>query len=80
MYFLGLGIVLLAMKWTEFGPVASLYWWLVMAPFALAIVWWNWADASGYNKKKESEKMEERRLGRIQRNRDALIDKPGSKK
>ena len=80
MYFLGLGIVLLALKWIEFGPVASLSWWLVMAPFGLAIAWWSWADASGYNKKKETEKMEQRRLDRIKRNRDALIDKPGKKK
>ena len=47
MYFLGLGIVLLAMKYLEWGPVAAWSWWAVFAPFGLAMAWWYWADASG---------------------------------
>ena len=43
MYFLILGVVLSAMKYMEFGPVAVWDWWIVLAPFGLATAWWAWA-------------------------------------
>ena len=52
MYFLGIGLLLLAMKYLEFGAVAEWSWWVVLSPFALAVAWWYWADWSGYTKKK----------------------------
>ena len=68
MYFLGIGCLLLILKVLELGPVAQLSWWWVMLPFGLAVVWWYWADASGYTKRKASEnfhkKLEERRARR----------------
>lgn len=72
MYFLGLGLILLAMKYLEYGPVAAWSWWLVMAPFALAVAWWAWADASGYTKRKAMERENSRRDARIERNKNAL--------
>jgi small Trp-rich protein len=36
MYFLGIGIILLALKYLEKGPVAAWDWWIVLSPFALA--------------------------------------------
>ncbi len=72
MYFLGLGLVLLAMKYLEMGPVATWSWLIVLSPFAMAVAWWAWADASGYTKRKAMEKEEARRLARIDRNRDAI--------
>ena len=72
MYFLGLGLILLAMKYLEYGPVAAWSWWLVMAPFALAVAWWAWADASGYTKRKAMERENARRDARIERNKNAL--------
>ena len=38
MLFLGLGLVLLAMKYLEFGAVAAWSWWVVLSPFALAAI------------------------------------------
>jgi small Trp-rich protein len=35
-------------------------------------VWWAWADATGYNKRREMEKMEQRRQARRQQNLEAL--------
>ena len=35
----------------EIGPVALWEWWWVLSPFALAVVWWTWADWSGFSKK-----------------------------
>lgn len=72
MYFLGLGIVLLLMKYLEMGPVASWSWLIVLAPFALAVVWWAWADASGYTRRKAMERDDKRRQDRINKQREAL--------
>ena len=72
MYFLGIGLVLLALKWLEISFVASWDWWLILSPFALAVLWWSWADWSGHNKKKEMKKMDQRKKERIRKNREAL--------
>ena len=72
MYFLGLGILLLAMKYLEFGPVAGWSWWSVLSPFALAVAWWAWADWSGYTKKKAVQREGQRKQARIDRSREAL--------
>ena len=72
MYLLGIGIVLLLMKYLEIGPVTGWSWWLVLSPFALAVVWWAWADLSGYSKKKAVEKMDKRKADRIEKNRVAM--------
>lgn len=72
MYFLGLGIILMAMKYLEIGPVAAWDWWVVLAPFGLAIAWWAWADSTGYTKRKAMERENARRQARIDRNKTAL--------
>ena len=72
MYFLLLGIVGLLLKYLEIGPVAALSWWLVLTPFALAVAWWAWADASGYTKRKEMQKMDKRKQDRIDKQRAAM--------
>ena len=72
MYFLGLGLILLLLKYFEVGPVAALSWWYVLAPFALAIAWWVWADSSGYTKRKAMERENQRRHDRIDRSKTAI--------
>ena len=72
MYFLGLGLILLAMKYLEISPVANWSWWLVMAPFALAVAWWAWADASGYTKRKAMDREDARRKARVDKNKAAI--------
>ncbi|WP_342617282.1 TIGR04438 family Trp-rich protein [Rhodoferax sp. GW822-FHT02A01] len=72
MYFVGLGLVLLVMKYMEFGPVANLSWWWVLSPFALAVAWWSWADSSGYTKKRAMEKEIKRKNDRIDANRENI--------
>ena len=76
MYLLGLGIILLLLKWQEIGPVATWSWWTVLAPFALAFVWWTWADWSGYTKRKAMERDDQRTQDRINRHREAIGAKP----
>ena len=79
MYFLGIGLLLLAMKYLEVGPVAAWSWWLVFTPFGLAVAWWSWADATGYTKRKAMERENARKQERIDKNRKA-IGTLGSKK
>lgn len=72
MYLLGLGLLLVVLKLLEFGSVANWSWWVVLTPFALAAAWWQWADWSGYTKRKEMQKMDAIRAKRRQEQRDAL--------
>lgn len=72
MYLLGLGIILLLMKYLDIDPVMGWSWWIVLAPFGLAVAWWSWADASGYTRRKAMEREDKRRLDRINKQRDAM--------
>lgn len=72
MYFLGLGLILLVLKYTEVAPVAAWSWWWVLAPFALAVAWWAWADSTGYTKRKAMEHENKRRDARRERTKNAL--------
>ena len=72
MLFLGLGLILMALKYLEIGPVAAWDWWVVLSPFVLAILWWSWADWTGYTKKKAVERENKRKQARIDKSREAL--------
>ncbi|HEY3049722.1 MAG TPA: TIGR04438 family Trp-rich protein [Polaromonas sp.] len=72
MYLLLMGIVALALKYLEIGPVAVWSWWVVLSPFALAVAWWTWADASGFTKQREIDKMAKRKQERIDKQRAAM--------
>lgn len=60
------------MKYMEIGPVAAWSWLWVLSPFALAIAWWSWADASGYTKRKAMEREDKRKAARIEANRENI--------
>jgi small Trp-rich protein len=72
MYLLLLGMVGLALKYLEIGPFSELSWWVVLIPFGLAVLWWSWADKSGYTKRREMDKMEKRKQDRIDKQRAAM--------
>lgn len=72
MYFLFIGVLGLILKFLEIGPLAAMSWWLVLSPFALAVVWWAWADASGYTKRQEVQKMDDRQQKRLDKQREAI--------
>lgn len=80
MYFLLMGVVALALKSLEIGPVAAWSWWVVLLPFALAAAWWTFADASGYTKRREVDKMDKRKQDRIDKQRDAIGMLPKKRK
>jgi small Trp-rich protein len=64
MTFVVIGLLLVLLRWAEIGPVATLSWWWVLSPFAVAVVWWTWSDATGLTKRREMDKMDERRSAR----------------
>ena len=72
MLLLGVGIILLALKYLEIGSVATWTWWVVLSPFALAVAWWAWADWSGYTKRKAVEKENAKKQARIDKNKEHL--------
>ena len=72
MYFLLIGIVMLIMWYGEIGPVSSWSWYVVFAPFGLAVVWWWWADMTGYSKRKAVQRENEKKQARIDKSRAAM--------
>jgi small Trp-rich protein len=72
MWFLMLGLLGVALKYFEIGPLSTLSWWIVLVPFALAMAWWAWADASGYTARRVMDKEAARKAKRIERQRSAL--------
>jgi small Trp-rich protein len=72
MLFVVVGVVLLFLKSEGMTSVAYWPWWGVLLPFALAIVWWYWADEFGYTKRKAVEKEDRRRQNRIAKQRQVM--------
>jgi small Trp-rich protein len=72
MYAVGLGILLLALKYLEVDPVAAWSWIAVLSPFGVAIAWWAWADSSGWTKRKAMQRENEKKQARIDKNRESL--------
>mgnify|MGYP000555927502 CR=1 FL=1 len=76
MYFLGLGLILLLLKYLEIGFVATWSWYVIGVPFALAALWWAWADSTGYTKRKAMEKVEKRKQDRVNKQKEAMGMRP----
>jgi len=80
MWFVVLGVLLIALKFAEISFVAAWSWWAVLSPFAAAAVWWAYADASGFTKRREMDKLEEKKLERRRANMEAMgIDRDKQK-
>ncbi|MBI3369460.1 MAG: TIGR04438 family Trp-rich protein [Burkholderiales bacterium] len=84
MWFIVVGVVLLALKLSGWGPVALWSWWYVLAPFGAAFLWWTFADASGLTKKRAMDREDKRVKSRRQRHLENmgldLIGRRGRKK
>ena len=62
-----IGVLLLVCKLAELGPVANWSWFIVLAPFGLAALWWQFADSTGMTQRKAMDKMEQRKVERRER-------------
>jgi small Trp-rich protein len=76
MWFIAIGVLMLVMNIAGIGPVGEWTWrerwWVMLLPFALAVVWWAWADASGQTQRKAMGKMDAKREARRQKSLDAM--------
>jgi small Trp-rich protein len=72
MFFIVVGVLLIAAKLGDFGPVASWSWWIVLSPFAAAALWWAFADSTGITKRREMDKLEEKKVERRRKAMEAL--------
>jgi small Trp-rich protein len=81
MWFIIAGVLLIALKLSDVAPVVGWAWWWVLSPFAMAAAWWAYADASGMTKRREMDKLEDRKKERRQKSMDALgIDRDRQKR
>ena len=67
-----IGVLLLAAKLADFGPTAGWSWWIVGAPFAGAVLWWQFSDSTGLTQRRAMEKMDQRKAQRRDRALEAL--------
>ena len=68
MWFLAVGVLLLLMKWFEFGPVAHWSWWVVLLPFGFALLWFEVIEPYfGLDKKKAHDDIEKVKEDRIKK-------------
>lgn len=67
MWFMMIGVALLAMKLLELGPGAHLAWGWVLAPFLLALAWWKWCDMTGMSSRRAMERDAQRKEERRRR-------------
>jgi small Trp-rich protein len=72
MWIMVVGVVLLLLKLVGVSPVNEWSWWLVLAPFAVAVAWWAWADSSGLTQKRAMKRMDQRKEARRERAMQAL--------
>lgn len=78
MWFVIIGVAIIGCNLAGVGPFANWNWeitgdlWKFCVPFVLAVIWWTWADKSGLNKRREIEKMEDRKRARREENLVAL--------
>lgn len=70
MFFVVVGVLIMLSNLAGVGPFAGWTWnlfgdlWKFCVPFALAIAWWVWSDVSGLNKRREMERMDQRKADR----------------
>jgi small Trp-rich protein len=68
MWMVVLGVLLILLKVGDIGPFGMWSWWAVLWPFVVAVVWWAWADSSGWTKRREMDKMDAKKADRRSKN------------
>lgn len=81
MWLVSVGVVLVFLKLVGFGFVAGWPWWGVLAPFAVAAVWWKVADGTGLTQRAAMRREDEKAAKRREAQFEALglrAPRPGS--
>lgn len=66
------GVLLLLAHLADLGPFGAWPWWVIALPFLLAVLWWHFADTSGWTQRRVMEKMEQKKIDRREKAMDAL--------
>ncbi len=75
MGFVLIGVLFIALRlggWVQFSDSDFMAWVIVLSPFALAVVWWAWSDASGLTQRKAMDAVEAKKAERRQKAVNAL--------
>ena len=76
MWLVVVGMILLVLKMAGLGPAGLWSWWLVLAPFAGALVWWQVADQMGWTQRAAQRRDNERQQRRREARMEALGMRP----
>ena len=76
MWLLVVGVVAVVLKLAGVGFVADLAWWWVLAPFALAVLWWQVADSTGITQRAAMARADKRAANRREQQFEALGLRP----
>ncbi|WP_374673473.1 TIGR04438 family Trp-rich protein [Ideonella sp.] len=74
MIFIIIGVALIALKLLGVNPMAEWNYeltgdlWKMVWPFVAALIWWAWSDASGWTRRREMERDDQRKAERRARN------------
>ncbi len=84
MGFVLLGVLLIVLRlggWVQFHHDDLWAWVIVLSPFAMALGWWAWSDASGRTQKQAMDTLSARKAARREQQMEALGQvKPGPRK
>jgi small Trp-rich protein len=87
MFFVIVGVLMMLSNLAGIGPLAAWNWELTgdlykfCIPFGMAALWWMWTDMSGMDKRREIEKMDERKRRRREENLVSLgLDNKANRK
>jgi small Trp-rich protein len=87
MFFVIVGVLMILSNLAGIGPLATWNWELTgdlykfCIPFGLATLWWMWTDKSGMDKRREIEKMDEKKRRRREENLVSLgLDNKANRK
>lgn len=73
MWLVVVGVVVLVLKLAGLLGVAAWPWWVVLAPFGAAALWWHVADSTGWTQRAAMRRQDER----VRRRRDERLDALG---
>jgi small Trp-rich protein len=84
MAFVLIGVLFIVLRlggWVQFHKDDFWAWCTILSPFALAVVWWAFADKSGLTQRKAMDALDAKRAARRDKQLEALGRfKPGAKK
>ena len=84
MVFVVIGVLCVVLRlggWVQFHQDDFWAWLIVLSPFALAVAWWAWSDASGHTQRKVMDALDAKKAARREQQMEALGQfKPGKKK